>query len=67
MISININNTYKEISENTSLTNLLEEIEHSANGIAIAVNETVVSKNDWSSKLLQDNDEVLIIKATQGG
>jgi len=67
MISINVNNSKKNINKNTSLTQLLEEIQHSANGIAIAVNETVVVKTNWSTTLLQDNDTVLIIKATQGG
>lgn len=67
MISINVNNTQKEISENTSLAQLLEEIQHPMNGIAIAVNEIVVSKANWHSTSLQDNDAILIIKATQGG
>lgn len=38
-----------------------------ANGIALAVNETVIPKNEWEKFQLQDNDKVLIIKATQGG
>ncbi len=36
-------------------------------GIAIAVNQQVVPKNQWSDYQLNENDEVLIIKATQGG
>jgi sulfur carrier protein len=37
------------------------------NGIALAVNETVVPKTEWEKFQLSDNDKVLIIKATQGG
>jgi sulfur carrier protein len=34
-------------------------------GIAIATNSNVVKKIDWSSRLLQNSDEVLIIKSTR--
>jgi len=67
MISINVNNTQKEISENSSLSQLLEGLDHSTNGIAVAVNENVISKTQWSSTFLNQNDAILIIKATQGG
>lgn len=36
-------------------------------GIAIAVNQQVISKSQWDDFKLKENDEVLIIKATQGG
>ena len=38
-----------------------------ANGIALAVNEKVVPKSEWDNFKLNNNDNVLIIKATQGG
>lgn len=36
-------------------------------GIAVAVNLKVIPKKDWQNTMLIDNDEVLIITATQGG
>jgi len=39
----------------------------STNGVAFAVNEKVVPKNEWEKFPLNDNDNILIIKATQGG
>lgn len=39
----------------------------STQGIAIAVNEQVIPKAEWATRLLQDKDEVLLIRATQGG
>ncbi|KUY29587.1 sulfur carrier protein ThiS [Elizabethkingia ursingii] len=36
-------------------------------GIAVAVNNQVIPKNDWGNTILQDKDSVLIITATQGG
>lgn len=36
-------------------------------GIALAVNNEVIPKNEWSQFALQENDNVLIITAAQGG
>ena len=36
-------------------------------GIAIAVNNSVVPKNNWGNLMLNDQDKVTIITATQGG
>ncbi|EHQ42245.1 MULTISPECIES: sulfur carrier protein ThiS [Myroides] len=36
-------------------------------GIAVAVNATVIAKADWSTYLLSEADDILIITATQGG
>ncbi|MBN2418785.1 MAG: sulfur carrier protein ThiS [Deltaproteobacteria bacterium] len=39
----------------------------SVSGIAIAVNETVISRNNWKSCFLKEGDSVLIITPSQGG
>lgn len=36
-------------------------------GIAIALNDKVIAKNEWQQIILKPNDKILIIKATQGG
>ena len=36
-------------------------------GIAIAVNDTVVPRANWSTHAIADGDRVLVIRATQGG
>lgn len=64
---VSVNNTQKDIPENTSIEMLLKELKHTQNGIAVAINETVVLKHLWNQHLLNDNDNVLIIQATQGG
>jgi sulfur carrier protein len=38
-----------------------------AKGIAIAVNQEIVSKINWQTCKLQPGDNITIIKATQGG
>ena len=36
-------------------------------GIAVAVNEEVISKSSWSEYKLQNSDKITLITATQGG
>jgi sulfur carrier protein len=36
-------------------------------GIAIAVNDAVVSKSQWLEHKLNDGDRIEIVRATQGG
>ena len=37
------------------------------NGLAVALNETVVPRSQWDKIQLNQNDNLLIIQATQGG
>ncbi|MCV2486213.1 sulfur carrier protein ThiS [Flavobacterium sp. SH_e] len=55
-------------AETLSVQSLLDlEIPHKQNGIAVAVNNTVVPKNKWNEFFVQETDDILIISATQGG
>ncbi len=51
--------------------NLMQAISHSGindfKGLAIAVNNAVVPRANWESFLLNENDTITIIRATQGG
>ncbi|APZ47603.1 thiamine biosynthesis protein ThiS [Polaribacter reichenbachii] len=64
---IKVNNKRQEISNKTTLQKLVDDLKITTNGIAIAINNSVVKRIDWSSKILQEEDVVLIIKSTQGG
>ena len=67
MITVKVNDNQQEFLTPLTLQELVDKLQIKINGIAIAVNSCVVKKTDWSSKLLQNNDAILIIKSTQGG
>jgi len=67
MINIKVNNTAHQFQEASSLVTILNELEIVTNGIAVAVNQNIITKTDWNTQTLNEGDEVLIIKATQGG
>lgn len=67
-MEITVNNQLFQVNEESTLSTLLSTIVHiPESGIAIAVNQLVVSKSQWSIHLLQSGDQVVLIKATQGG
>ncbi len=67
MITILVNETQIEIEESANIHQLLQKMNTTIDGIAIAINNKIVSKNSWESQQFNQNDNILIIKATQGG
>ncbi len=62
-----VNNQPKELAQDAVLQELLVSLEIATNGIAVAINNTVIPKSDWNVTTLNKNDNVMIIQATQGG
>lgn len=67
MITIRVNEKSLEINNDFNILQLLEQTKSPQNGIAVAVNNTIVLKSLWKTTTLVQNDTILIIQATQGG
>lgn len=67
-MEITVNQQPYVLNASCSVTELLcDVLRFSDSGIAVAVNQAVVSKADWPARFLQPGDQVMLIKATQGG
>lgn len=67
-MEIKINNQLKTVDDQSTLDSIVFSVlGEKQKGIAVALNDKVVAKNNWSETKLRSNDNVLIIKATQGG
>jgi sulfur carrier protein len=68
-MELKINQQVKQFNaESLSVQSLLDlEIPNKQNGIAVAINNTVIPKSNWNQQFLKETDEILIISATQGG
>lgn len=67
-MEVHINQQKIVISSNTPLQDVLHQHGfHAPKGIAVAVNDTVVSSDSWQKYILQPEDKIMIIRATQGG
>lgn len=68
-MELKINNQTKHFAaKSLTVQALLDlEIPEKQNGIAVAINNTVIPKSKWNTHLIKATDEILIITATQGG
>ncbi len=68
-MELKINNQNKTFAPDClTIQALLDlEIPNKQNGIAVAINNTVIPKSNWNSHHLNETDDILIISATQGG
>ncbi|SFJ40341.1 sulfur carrier protein ThiS [Olleya namhaensis] len=67
MINIKVNNTTYQFQSTVTLDQIINQLDISVNGIAVAINQSIITKSDWISTTPNDGDALLIIKATQGG
>ena len=64
---IKVNNKEMELSSQASLQQLAETLQMPDKGVAVAVNNQMIPRTKWSEKILQENDQVVVIKAACGG
>ena len=63
-----VNDTPKEVVDGASVVDVVASLGlESGDGIAVALNQEVIYKPDWPKTFLQQNDMILIIRATKGG
>ncbi len=67
-MTIFLNGESLQVNEGVSLYGILETAGyHTQKGVAVGVNNQVVSKGSWTQTILNENDKILIISATKGG
>jgi sulfur carrier protein len=67
-MTISLNNQTQEIEAQTVLSELVFlHVGEKQHGIAVAINGEVKPRSIWTECSLNENDDILIIKATQGG
>ena len=67
-MNIYVNSQLKEVPVQANISAALEALQIvSRNGIAVAINNTVIPKGEWETYVLNEEDKVTLIRATQGG
>ena len=65
-MNIKINNKETEVKA-TSLQELATELSLPEKGVAVAVNNRMVTRTDWNQTAIKESDNVVVIKAVCGG
>lgn len=67
-MQITLNKQPKTVQQDATLLSVISlEGMEDKEGIAVAVNQKVVPKPKWASHVLQAQDTLIIVTATQGG
>ncbi len=68
-MKIILNGNEKNIDDGADLFDLLSKskISNDKQGVAVAINDDVISKEEWKQVKLKQNDRIEIIQAVQGG
>jgi sulfur carrier protein len=66
-MEITVNNDLKTINDSSLHALINQLLGDKTKGIAVAINQTIIPKAQWESTTLKEKDNVLVIKATQGG
>ena len=62
-----INDIPQQFAQQLSIADLLHTLAQPQNGIAVALNQQVVSKSQWPHTQLQDRDRITLFKVVAGG
>ena len=66
-MKVQVNNKEVELSPSATISELTVQMELPTQGIAIAVNNKMIPRTQWNGFRLQENDQLVIIKAACGG
>ena len=69
-IPVTVNGEDRTVPDGYPLTAVLRDLEidpEDATGVAVALNESVIRRQDWADVTLSEEDTVEVIQAQQGG
>jgi sulfur carrier protein len=62
-----VNGSATEIAPGRSVADVVREFSDKQTGIAVAINQDVLTRAEWAETTLQPGDRVEIVSAVQGG
>tara|TARA_Y100000588_G_scaffold248684_1_gene263158 strand:+ start:13 stop:213 length:201 start_codon:yes stop_codon:yes gene_type:complete len=66
-LRLSINGETKDFANSINLSKLLEILQVQVNGVAVAINMEIVARNQYDETILNDGDEIEIVRAVGGG
>lgn len=67
MVKVKINNKETELADGATLAGVAHEQNLPDRGVAVAVNNVMVPREEWHTHCVSDGDDIIILKAFCGG
>ncbi|MBD2816096.1 sulfur carrier protein ThiS [Xenorhabdus sp. Flor] len=55
------------VNKPMTVQQLLEHIQRTQSGTALAINQTIIPRSEWDTHLINDGDNILLFQAIAGG
>lgn len=66
-MKIKVNNQDIDVTDGMTVAELADMQDLPDRGVAVAINDRIVRRGDWSNHVLNDGDDVTVITAAYGG
>ncbi|HEX2314772.1 MAG TPA: sulfur carrier protein ThiS [Thermomonospora sp.] len=66
-MKVTVNGQARELPEGTTVAAVVASVTEATTGVAVAVNDEVVSRGAWADTPVRDLDRVEVLTAVQGG
>ncbi|MBG0829436.1 sulfur carrier protein ThiS [Planomonospora sp. ID67723] len=66
-MNVTINGAVHELPSGATVSQAVQKLTAARSGVAVAVNDEVVSRGAWDSTVLTEADRVEVLTAVQGG
>lgn len=66
-MKVMINGAAREIPDGTTVAQAVRSLTEATTGVAVAVNDEVVTRGTWETTVLRERDRVEVLTAVQGG
>ena len=67
MIATHINGDIKQVETGTTIFNLVTDLDIAHKKIALEINEEIIPRSQFDSRILQNGDKIEIVTAVGGG
>ncbi|SDI03007.1 sulfur carrier protein ThiS [Nonomuraea jiangxiensis] len=64
---VTINGAAHEVADGITVAQAVRTLTAATTGVAVAVNDEVVTRSSWETTVLGDSDRVEVLTAVQGG
>lgn len=66
-MNITVNDEQYSLDMPVTICQLLIQLEQPPIGVALAINETIVPRENWETHFINDDDTILLFQAIAGG
>lgn len=66
-MKVYVNDESIDLTDASNISLLLKQLNTAPKGLAVAIGPNIIPSNLWDEYQLKEDDQVLLIRATQGG